>query len=51
VQVLDPETFESKTVPRPDYFDPDADTVPVLKSNVGLHVLPARDGDGDEDGS
>jgi nonsense-mediated mRNA decay protein 3 len=51
VQVLDPETFESKTVPRPDYFDPDAETVPVLKSNVGLHVLPERDGDEDEDGS
>jgi nonsense-mediated mRNA decay protein 3 len=40
VQVLDPETYESKTVPRPDYMDPDADTVPVLKSRAGLHVLP-----------
>ncbi len=43
VQVLDPETYESKTVPRPDYFDPDADTVRVLKSRAGLHVLPDDD--------
>jgi nonsense-mediated mRNA decay protein 3 len=43
VQVLDPETYESKTVPRPDYLDPDADTVPVLKSRAGLHVLPSGD--------
>ncbi|WP_435196231.1 60S ribosomal export protein NMD3 [Natronomonas sp. EA1] len=40
VQVLDPETFETKTIPRPDYMDPDADTVPVLKSREGLFVLP-----------
>ncbi|CAI48770.1 NMD3 family protein [Natronomonas pharaonis DSM 2160] len=40
VQVLDPETFESKTVPRPSYLDPDADEVPVLKHRQGLHVLP-----------
>lgn len=40
VQVLDPETFESSTVPRPDYLDPDAATVRVLKSRAGLHILP-----------
>jgi nonsense-mediated mRNA decay protein 3 len=40
VQVLDPETYESKTIPRPDFFDPDAETVLVLKSRAGLHVLP-----------
>jgi nonsense-mediated mRNA decay protein 3 len=40
VQVLDPETFETKTVPRPSYMDPDADEVPVLRSRAGLHVLP-----------
>ncbi|MCU4742262.1 60S ribosomal export protein NMD3 [Natronoglomus mannanivorans] len=40
VQVLDPETFQAKTVSRPDYFDPDAETVPVLKSRAGLHILP-----------
>ncbi|ELY88367.1 60S ribosomal export protein NMD3 [Natrialba taiwanensis] len=40
VQVLDPETYRATTVSRPDYFDPDAETVPVLKSRAGLHVLP-----------
>jgi nonsense-mediated mRNA decay protein 3 len=40
VQVLDPETYESKTIARPDYFDSDAGTVHVLKSRAGLHVLP-----------
>ncbi|WP_415379121.1 60S ribosomal export protein NMD3 [Halosimplex sp. TS25] len=43
VQVLDPETYEAKTISRPDYFDPDADEVPVIKSRAGLHVLPERD--------
>ncbi|WP_323191391.1 60S ribosomal export protein NMD3 [Halostella sp. PRR32] len=40
VQVLDPETYRAETIARPDYVDPDADTVPVLKSRAGLHVLP-----------
>jgi nonsense-mediated mRNA decay protein 3 len=40
VQILDPETYESTTVPRPDYVDADAATVPALKSRAGLHVLP-----------
>lgn len=44
VQVIDPETYEPKTIPRPDYLDPEADTVPVLKSRAGLHVLPETDG-------
>jgi nonsense-mediated mRNA decay protein 3 len=44
VQVLDPETYQAETVARPDYLDPDAETVPVLKSRAGLHVLPADDG-------
>ncbi|MFC7018532.1 MULTISPECIES: 60S ribosomal export protein NMD3 [Haloarcula] len=48
VQVLDPETFESVTVPRPEYLDTDAEAVPVLKSRAGLHVLPANGAD-DED--
>ncbi len=43
VQVLDPETFRATTVARPDYFDPDAETVPVLKSRAGLHILPEGD--------
>jgi nonsense-mediated mRNA decay protein 3 len=40
VQVLDPETYESKTVSRPAYMDDDAEEVSVLKSRAGLHVLP-----------
>jgi nonsense-mediated mRNA decay protein 3 len=40
VQVLDPETYEARTVARPDYMDPDAETVPALRSEAGLHVLP-----------
>ena len=47
VQVLDPDTFESKTVPRPDYLDPDAESVPVLKHREGLHVLPEEGADDD----
>jgi len=47
VQVLDPETFESKTVPRPDYLDTDAEAVPVFKSRAGLHVLPDEGGESD----
>ncbi|PSQ20621.1 hypothetical protein BRD06_12270, partial [Halobacteriales archaeon QS_9_67_15] len=49
VQVLDPETYEAKTVPRPDYFDPDAEEVPVIKSRAGLHVLPDDGGDERDD--
>jgi len=45
VQVLDPETFEAKTVARPDYLDPDAETVTVLKHREGLHVLPGTEDD------
>jgi len=41
VQVLDPETYESTTVPRPDFLDADPGTeVPVLRHRQGLHVLP-----------
>ena len=40
VQVLDPETYESKTIARPSYVDSGAETVPVFKSRAGLHVLP-----------
>ncbi len=45
VQILDPETYEAKTVPRPDYLDPDAAEVPVLKSRAGLHVVPTQGDD------
>ena len=40
VQVLDPETFESKTISRPDFLDTESGTLPVLKSRVGLHAVP-----------
>ena len=42
VQVLDPETTRATTVARPSYMDESAETVPVLKSRAGLHVLPAE---------
>ena len=48
VQVLDPETYAAKTVARPSYLDPDAETVHVLKSRAGLHVVP-EDAVDDED--
>ncbi|MBX0322726.1 hypothetical protein EGH21_06750 [Halomicroarcula sp. F13] len=47
VQVLDPDTFESVTIPRPDYLDTDADELTVFKSAAGLHVLP-ENGTGDD---
>jgi len=40
VQVLDPETYRAETVPRPDFFDPSDDTVWVLKTAAGLHLVP-----------
>jgi nonsense-mediated mRNA decay protein 3 len=43
VQVLDPETYESKTIARPDYMDPDAEEVPVIKSHAGVYVLPEEE--------
>ena len=43
VQVLDPETYETKSVPRPSYLDPDTESVEVLKSEAGLHILPEAD--------
>ncbi|WP_254823907.1 60S ribosomal export protein NMD3 [Haloglomus halophilum] len=49
VQVLDPETYEARTIPRPNYMDSDAEEVPVLRSRAGLHVLPERDAGADED--
>ncbi|ELY55924.1 60S ribosomal export protein NMD3 [Natronolimnohabitans innermongolicus] len=49
VQVLDPETYQAETVSRPDYFDSDAQTAPVLKSRAGLHILPDPDPDTGDD--
>lgn len=49
VQILDPETYEAVTVARPDYVDPDADSVRVLKHREGLHVLPPADAETTDD--
>lgn len=43
VQVLDPETYETVTISRPSYLDPDAQTVSVLRSRAGLHILPEEE--------
>jgi nonsense-mediated mRNA decay protein 3 len=40
VQVLHPDTYETKTVARPSYLDTDAETVRVLDSRAGVHILP-----------
>lgn len=40
VQILDPETYEATTVARPDYFDPDAETVPVFEHRGDCYILP-----------
>lgn len=40
VQLLDPDTYQTKTVPRPSYLDPTAETVPVIKTRTGLYILP-----------
>jgi len=40
VQVLHPDSYETETIARPAYLDPDAGTVPVLDSRAGLFVVP-----------
>ncbi|MGM0606513.1 MAG: 60S ribosomal export protein NMD3 [Halobacteriota archaeon] len=40
VQLLDPETYEATTVARPNAFDPDADTVSVLKHGSEIYIVP-----------
>jgi len=40
IQVLDPETYEATTIPRPSFVDPDAETVDVFKHREGLHAVP-----------
>jgi nonsense-mediated mRNA decay protein 3 len=49
VQVLDPETYRTETIPRPDFLDVDRDAVPVLRSRAGLHAVPADAAEGDDD--
>ena len=41
VQVLDPDTAETRTVARPDFFDPEAATAPVLRIDGELYLLPS----------
>ena len=43
VQVLDPETYETVPVPRPPFFNADADTVPVVRAAGNVHILPERE--------
>jgi nonsense-mediated mRNA decay protein 3 len=50
VQVLDPETYEAVTVARPPYFDPAADTVPVIRAAGSIHILPEAADDEHEPG-
>ena len=47
VQVLDPETYEARSVARPHYVDPGADELPVFKSRAGLHVVPEDESEDD----
>jgi nonsense-mediated mRNA decay protein 3 len=50
VQVLDPETYETVTVARPDFLDPEAETVEAIHTTAGTHILPEdalSEGDGD----
>ncbi len=40
VQVLDPETYETKSVSRPPWLDTDAETVSVIRDRDELFILP-----------
>lgn len=40
LQVLDPDTHQAVTIPRPTDFDTATQTVRVFKSELGIHVLP-----------
>ena len=43
VQLLDPDTYEAKTVARPDFVDADDETVAVLKHDGELYIVPRDD--------
>jgi nonsense-mediated mRNA decay protein 3 len=47
VQVLDPETYEARTVPNPEFFDAESftegETTPALKTLDGLFLVPSED--------
>jgi len=40
VQILDPETYEAKTVSRPEFFESGSETVSVLKDGDSCYILP-----------
>ncbi len=40
VQLLDPETYEAKTVARPAFVDERVETVPVIKHDRELYIVP-----------
>jgi len=42
VQVLDPETYRTESIARPDFLDTDADELLVFKSRAGLHAVPGE---------
>ena len=43
VQLLDPDTYETVTVARPPHVDADAETVPVVRGQEMVHILPDAD--------
>jgi nonsense-mediated mRNA decay protein 3 len=45
IQVLDPENYRTKTIPRPEDLDTDAETVRVFKSPGGIYAVPEETGD------
>lgn len=45
LQVLDPSTFKTQDVLRPDGFFPDGETVPVLRHEERLYIPPSPPGD------
>ena len=40
IQVLDPVTYEAKTVPNPDFVDDDADSVLAFEHDGDVHLVP-----------
>jgi len=40
IQVLDPVTYEAKTVPNPDFVDGDADSVLAFEHGGKVHLVP-----------
>ena len=42
IQVLDPVTYEAKTVPNPDFVDEDADSVLAFEHGGDVHLVPGE---------